>query len=118
MCGLRTSPRTDVDPPRVLVRTVVGGRHIVSLPRGDTLFYLRHSKSDKITLHEKRQLELLRQKVHARYDFTFDVRYVVIATGAATPGELPPHRGKWGQLTPWKMKEKFKMRKHAKNQFS
>ena len=30
MCGLRTSPRTDVDPPRLLDRTAIGGAHIVS----------------------------------------------------------------------------------------
>ena len=34
MCGLRTRPRTDVDPPRFLDRTAIGGggRHIVSPP--------------------------------------------------------------------------------------
>jgi len=32
MCGLRTRPRTDVDPPRFLDRTSVGGGHIVSPP--------------------------------------------------------------------------------------
>jgi len=35
MCGLRTRPpRTDVDPPRFLDRTAIGGLHIVSRPSG------------------------------------------------------------------------------------
>jgi len=34
MRRLRTHPRTDVDPPRFLDRTAIGGRHIVSLPPG------------------------------------------------------------------------------------
>jgi len=42
MCGLRTRPRTDVDPPRFLIggetichrRTAIGGGHIVSPPPG------------------------------------------------------------------------------------
>ena len=33
MCGLRTRPRTDVDPPRFLDRSAIGGRHIVSPSR-------------------------------------------------------------------------------------
>ena len=33
MCGLRTRPRTDVDPPRVELPSAVGG-HIVSPPLG------------------------------------------------------------------------------------
>jgi len=36
MCGLRTRSRTDVDPPRFLDRTAIGGRGISSRrPRGD-----------------------------------------------------------------------------------
>ena len=38
MCGLWTRPRTDVDPPRFMDRTAIGGGgHIVSPPPGDTL---------------------------------------------------------------------------------
>jgi len=42
MCRLRTRPRTDVDPPRFLDRTAIGGGHIVSsrCPRGDNLLGL------------------------------------------------------------------------------
>jgi len=36
MCGLRTRPRTDVDPPRVELSSA-DGEHIVSPPRGDNL---------------------------------------------------------------------------------
>ena len=36
MCGERTRPRTDVDPPRVELPSA-GGGHIVSPPRGDDL---------------------------------------------------------------------------------
>jgi len=39
MCQMRTRPRTDVDPPRFLDRTAIGGRGISSRrPRADTLF--------------------------------------------------------------------------------
>jgi len=39
MCGLRTGPRTDVDPQRFLDRTAIGGGGISSRrPRGDTSF--------------------------------------------------------------------------------
>ena len=38
MCGLRTRPRTDVDPLRFLDRTVIGGGISSRRPRGDTLF--------------------------------------------------------------------------------
>ena len=40
--GLRTSPRTDIDPPRFLDRTAVGGRHIVSPPPGRNLVDSMH----------------------------------------------------------------------------
>ena len=38
MCGLRTRPRTDVDPPRVELPSTAGGGHIVSA--GDNLLLL------------------------------------------------------------------------------
>jgi len=41
MCGLRTRPQTDTDPPPFFDRTAIGGGHIVSPPRGDTLLPLR-----------------------------------------------------------------------------
>ena len=37
MCGLRTRPRTDVDPPRFLDRTAIDGGGILSCPQCDTL---------------------------------------------------------------------------------
>ena len=41
MCGLRTHPQTDVDPPRFLDGTAIGGGGISSRrPRGDTLLTL------------------------------------------------------------------------------
>ena len=41
MCGLLTRPRTDVDPPRFLDRTAIGGVGDISSRRlrGDTLFF-------------------------------------------------------------------------------
>ena len=39
MCGLRTRPRTDVDPPRFVNRTAIGVRHIASPPPKRTLFH-------------------------------------------------------------------------------
>ena len=40
MCGLRTRPRTDVDSPRFLDRTAIGGGISSRRPRGDTLLRL------------------------------------------------------------------------------
>ena len=37
LCGLRTRPRTDVDPPRFLARTAIGGGISSRSPRGDIL---------------------------------------------------------------------------------
>ena len=37
VCGLRTRPRTDVDPPRFLDRAAISGGHIVSPPPGRCL---------------------------------------------------------------------------------
>jgi len=37
MCGLRTRPRTDVDPPRVELPSA--GVYRVAAPGGDTLFF-------------------------------------------------------------------------------
>ena len=34
MCGLRTRPQTDTDPPPFFDRTAIGGGHIVSPPPG------------------------------------------------------------------------------------
>jgi len=38
MCGLRTRPRMDVDPPRFLDRTAIGAGISSRCPRDDTLF--------------------------------------------------------------------------------
>ena len=41
MCGLRTRPRTDVEPPRFLDQTAIGGEgDIVSPPPGRYLVYV------------------------------------------------------------------------------
>ena len=37
MCGLRTRPRTDADPPQFLDRTAIGGGYRLAA-LGDTLF--------------------------------------------------------------------------------
>jgi len=64
MCGLRTRPRADVDPPRFLNRTAIGGGISTRRPRGDTLFEalsrcvqleprldIRHCELDSVLLH-------------------------------------------------------------------
>ena len=48
MCGLRTRPRTDVDPPRFFYTVQLssaGGGHIVSPPAGRYLVFMRTSAS-------------------------------------------------------------------------
>ena len=49
LCGLRTRPRTDVDPPRVELPSAAGGGGISSRrPRGDNLY---NYKSDSVCIH-------------------------------------------------------------------
>jgi len=52
VCGLRTRPRTDVDPPRVELPSAAGGRGKSSRgPRGDNLLQSERDDDVIIGLH-------------------------------------------------------------------
>ena len=64
MCGLRTRPRTDVDPPRFLDRTAIGVRGISSRrprPRVDTYLQIAGSQRFHQTVTNDRRCGMTKQ---------------------------------------------------------
>ena len=54
MCGLRTRPRTDVDPPRFLDRTAIGGAYRLAVPGR----YLVVNRERKKIIHHKQVMDV------------------------------------------------------------
>jgi len=63
-CGLRTRPRTDVDPPRFLDRTAIDRGHIVSPPPGAIRSYQHRAGTCRFCRHVYFLCQTKSKKLH------------------------------------------------------